>query len=111
MRITEQWVIIMLGTKPYSSYAKAAMVQYSKQIKLGRQQRKWSGSELAKRLGVSRATVQKIERGDMTCPIGLVLEAATLVGGSLIDPDPDILAQQIEQSQGKGNLPPEQNWD
>lgn len=36
--------------------------------------------DLAGRAGISRRTLQKIERGDLKCEIGLVFEVANLVG-------------------------------
>ena len=39
--------------------------------------------ELSGRAGISRRTLQKIERGDLKCEIGLVFEVATLVGVKL----------------------------
>jgi transcriptional regulator with XRE-family HTH domain len=51
-----------------------------RQVKLGRKQRKWSERNLAERVGISRTTLQKFERGEMTCAIGLVFEVATRVG-------------------------------
>jgi DNA-binding XRE family transcriptional regulator len=42
-------------------------------------------NELAGRAGISRATLQKIERGDLKCEIGLVFEVATLVGVKLFE--------------------------
>jgi DNA-binding XRE family transcriptional regulator len=60
-----------------------------RQIKLGRKQRRWSENELAERAGIARATLQKIEKGDLTCTIGLVFEVATLVRVKLFDADTD----------------------
>ena len=57
----------------------------SRQIKIARKQRGWSENELAKRAGIARATVQKIEHGDLGCAIGLVFEVAILVGVKLFD--------------------------
>lgn len=39
--------------------------------------------DLAGRAGISRRTLQKIERGDLKCEIGLVFEVANLVGVNL----------------------------
>lgn len=39
--------------------------------------------ELAGRAGISRRTLQKIERGNPKCEIGLFFEVATLVGVQL----------------------------
>ena len=71
------------------------------QIKLGRKQRRWTEKNLADRAGISRATLQKIENGDMSCAIGLVFEAATLVGVKLFDPDTTHLSKHIEQTRDK----------
>jgi DNA-binding XRE family transcriptional regulator len=43
--------------------------------------------ELAGRAGIARRTLQKIERGDLKCEIGLVFEVATLVGVRLFGDD------------------------
>ena len=39
--------------------------------------------DLAGRAGISRRTLQKIERGDLKCEIGLVFEDANIVGVKL----------------------------
>lgn len=78
-----------------------------KQIKLERKQRKWSEKNLAERIGISRATLQKIESGEMTCAIGLVFEAAALVGINLFEQDRVPLAVRIEQANDKIALLPQ----
>lgn len=45
-----------------------------------------TGEGLSKRAGISRRTLQKIERGDPKCEIGLVFEVANLVGVNLRSP-------------------------
>lgn len=75
----------MIKQRTYSKYALEAALLLGKQIKLGRKQRKWSEANLAQRVGISRTTLQKIENGEMTCAIGLVFEAATLVGINLFE--------------------------
>jgi transcriptional regulator with XRE-family HTH domain len=54
-----------------------------KQIKLARKRCKWTEAELAERSGISLSTIKRIEKGDVTCAIGLVFEAAVLVGVEL----------------------------
>ena len=54
-----------------------------KLIRLGRRERKMTEEDLAGRAGISRRTLQKIERGDPKCEIGLVFEVANLVGVQL----------------------------
>lgn len=44
-------------------------------------------AQLSERVGVSRVTIQKIERGDPTVAIGTVFEAATLLGVALFHAD------------------------
>lgn len=76
------------------------------QIKLGRKQRKWTERNLADRAGISRATLQKIESGEMGCAIGLVFEVAALVGVNLFEQDKLSLSKHIEQTRDKMALLP-----
>lgn len=91
----------------YSKYAQEAAVLMGEQIKLGRKQRQWSEKNLAERAGISRATLQKIENGEMSCAIGSVFELATLVGIKLFESDNTPLAKQIEHTRDKVALLPQ----
>lgn len=95
-------------TKPrtYSRYSIEAAALLGKQIKLGRKQRKWTEHDLAERAGISRATLQKIEKGDLTCIIGLVFEVSTLVGVKLFDAESTSLTMHIERTDDKIALLP-----
>jgi len=84
----------MAKTRVYSRYSADAAALLGKQIRLGRKQRKWSELELAGRAGISRATLQKIEKGDLSCAIGLVFELAALTGTPLFADDGAALAAQ-----------------
>jgi transcriptional regulator with XRE-family HTH domain len=42
-------------------------------------------TDLASRAGISRALLQRIERGDPGCSIGVVFEVATICGVSLFE--------------------------
>lgn len=86
----------MVKQRTYSKYALEAATLLGEHIKLGRKQRKWSEQNLAERAGISRATLQKIENGDMSCAIGLVFEVATLVGMNLFEQDKFSLSKNIE---------------
>lgn len=97
----------MVKQRTYSKYAQEAALLLGKQIKLGRKQRKWSELNLAERVGISRATLQKIENGKMTSAIGLVFEAATLVGVNLFQQDRLPLSLSIEQANDKIALLPQ----
>ena len=56
-------------------------------IRVARLRRRWSSAELAERVGVSRATISKLEHGDPGVAIGTFFEAATLVGVPLFADD------------------------
>jgi transcriptional regulator with XRE-family HTH domain len=59
-------------------------------VRVGRLRRGWTVGELAERVGVSRPTITKLERGDPGVAVGTVLEAAHLVGVPMFDADPDV---------------------
>jgi len=67
----------------YLHQTKDAVGLLGKLIRLGRKERKMTEENLSGRAGISRRTLQKIERGDPKCEIGLVFEVANLVGVSL----------------------------
>lgn len=96
----------MTKQRTYSKYAQEAALLMGEQIKLGRKQRKWTEQNLADRTGISRATLQKIENGNMSCAIGLVFEVATLVGINLFEQDKLSLTKQIEHIKDKVALLP-----
>ncbi|MBN2792958.1 MAG: transcriptional regulator, partial [Desulfuromonadales bacterium] len=54
----------------------------------------------------SRATLQKIEKGDMSCAVGLVFEVATLVNIPLFEQDTYPLSKQAEHIRDKVALLP-----
>jgi transcriptional regulator with XRE-family HTH domain len=96
----------MMKKRTYSKYAKEAALLLGQQIKLGRKKRKWSEHNLAERAGVSRATLQKIETGEMSPSIGLVFEVATLVGVTLFEQNNQSLATRLDLTQSKIALLP-----
>ena len=65
-----------------------------------------SEQELAVRVGIARSTLQRLEKGDPTVEIGLVLEAATLTGVDLFVPEATALAPQIDRVDDKLALMP-----
>lgn len=97
---------MMAKQRTYTQYALAAAALMGEQIKLGRKQRRWSEKNLAERADISRATLQKIERGEMSSSIGLVFEVATLVGIKLFEPDSTPLSKHIEHTRDKIALLP-----
>ena len=97
----------MTKARTYSKYAEQAAALMGEQIKLGRKQRQWTEKDLAERAGISRATLQKIEKGEMGCAIGSVFEVATLVGIPLFESEKLPLSTRIEQTQDKIALLPQ----
>lgn len=92
--------------RPYSKYVKEAAFLLGQQVKLARKERKWSEQNLADRAGISRATLQKIEAGELSPSIGLVFEVATLVGVPLFEQESRVLATSIDLTQSKIALLP-----
>jgi transcriptional regulator with XRE-family HTH domain len=74
--------------RAYSQYTKEAAALLGKDIQLARKARRFTASDFADRVGISRITLQKIEKGDLKCELGIVLEAAALAGVKLFDVDP-----------------------
>ena len=90
---------VMAKDRTYSSYTREAAVLLGRQIRLGRKQRKWTEHELAERAGISRATLQKIEKGDLSVAIGLAFEVAALVGVCLFDAQHSALTGHIARTE------------
>ena len=72
-------------TRIYSRQTRQALDAIGQQIRLARQEREITIAELAERAGISRGLVGRIERGDAGCAVGIVLEAATIVGLGMSD--------------------------
>ncbi len=73
--------------RAYARYTLESLVLLGKLTRFGRKQRKMTERELAERLGIARSTLQRIEKGDPRVEIGLVFEAAAIVGVKLFDAD------------------------
>lgn len=100
-------VTIHFGTdRHFSRTTLQALQLLGKLIRTERIERRWSAQELAERTGVSRALIQRIERGDPRCGIGAAFEAATLVGVALFEPDPGRLGRHIADQDAKLRLLP-----
>lgn len=90
---------IMKKVRTYSKYTQEAVALLSQKIKFERKRRKWSEHNLAERAGISRAALQKIENGEMTCAIGIIFEVATIVGINLFDSDGQPFAKHLNNTQ------------
>lgn len=82
----------MKKTRTYSPYTREAAQLLGAQILQARRERRWSAQELADRVGITRVTLGKIERGDPAVGLGLAFEAATLVGVPLFREDHSLSA-------------------
>ncbi len=91
----------MATHRTYSRYTREAGTLLGKLIKLGRKERKWTESELANRAGISRATLQKIEKGNLNVAMGLIFEAAVLVGVKLFDEERSSLVSHSSRADDK----------
>lgn len=73
--------------RTYARYTLEGVTLLGKMIRLGRKQRRMTEHELAERLGVARSTLQRMEKGDPKVEIGLMFEAAAIIGVKLFDVD------------------------
>jgi len=95
-------------TRTYSRYTREATKLLGQMIKLGRIERKLTAQDLADRAGISRGMLQRIEKGDPKCEIGVAFELAVLVGVKLFDADTSSLAGHISRTEEKLSLLPKQ---
>ena len=91
----------MSTSRHYSAYSRSAARLLGGQIRLYRKEKRWTEAELADRAGISRATLQKIEKGDMSCKLGLVFEVAFLAGIELFQDDNERLENKQERIDNK----------
>jgi transcriptional regulator with XRE-family HTH domain len=75
-------------------------------IRINRIERKLSVTQLAERAGVSRDMIQRIEKGDPRCGIGIVFEAAAIVGVPLFEADRGQLTMRVDEQEEKLRLLP-----
>lgn len=72
-------------SRPISQYSLDALALLGQLVREARLGKAMTTTDLASRAGISRALLQRIERGDPGCSIGAVFEVATLCGVSLFD--------------------------
>ncbi|MGB8818621.1 MAG: helix-turn-helix transcriptional regulator [Rhizobiaceae bacterium] len=92
--------------RTYSRYGRAAVTVLGQLIRINRIERKLSVAELAERVGASRDLMQRIEKGDPRCGIGVVFEAAAIVGVPLFEEDPGRLTMSVAEQKEKLRLLP-----
>ena len=92
--------------RTYSRYSLEAVQLIGNLIKIARKERKLTAQELAERAGISRGLLQRIEKGDPKCEIGVAFEVATIVGVKLFDVEETTLTKHIRQTDYKLALLP-----
>ena len=92
--------------RPYSVSAREAMALVGLQIHNARIRLRMTADELAERAGVSRGLVRRIEKGDMGCSIGPVLELAAILQVQLLGESPRALAHQLQVAREQAAILP-----
>jgi len=67
-------------TRSYLPTTRAAASVLGSQVKRARTERGWTIAELAERVGVTQATISRVERGEPTVALGVAFEAAAITG-------------------------------
>ena len=91
----------MKRTRTYSPYAVEAAQLLGARVSLARRERRWSMHELADRAGITKFTLSKVERGDLTVGLGVAFEVAALVGVPLFDEDRSRLAIDVDHARDR----------
>lgn len=94
------------ATRAYSRYSLNALGLLGNMIREGRITASLTAEALATRAGISRALLQRIEKGDPGCAIGVVFEVAAIVGVPLFEADAKSLAVRLGHSTEKQALLP-----
>lgn len=92
--------------RTYSRHGREAVVLLGQMIRINRIERKLSVTQLAERVGASRDLLQRIEKGDPRCGIGVVFEAAAIMGVSLFEEDRGRLSTHLAEQSEKLQLLP-----
>lgn len=92
--------------RTHAKVTRHALTLLGAQVRQARTHLQMTTTELAERVGISRTTLAKIEKGDPYVEIGLVFEAAVLVGIPLFDVEGSSLGGRVERLQDKLALLP-----
>ncbi len=92
--------------RTYSRYSGDAVALLGGLIRVARKEKKLTALELAERAGISRGLLQRIEKGDLSCGIGVAFEVAAIVGIKLFDADAAQLPQLVRHTEQKLALLP-----
>lgn len=77
----------MVREREYLDVVRDTAAVFGAQVRAARTQRRWTAAQLGRRAGVTKATVLKIEHGDLRVSLGLALQVGALVGISFYDTD------------------------
>ncbi len=75
-------------------------------VSAGRRERGWTTAELSERLGTTQQTLRRIERGEPSVSLGLVLDAAVLCGVDLFGVDASELSRVEREARTREALLP-----
>ena len=93
-------------TRTYSAYSCEAAQLMGGLIRVARIARNQTAQELAERAHISRGLLQRIEKGDMKCEIGVVFEVAALLGIELFDVERRGLSRHLRHTEDTLSLLP-----
>ena len=88
----------MKVSRSYHPVSRAAGGLRGAQIREARVARGWTQRELAERVGATPGTIGKVERGDLTVGVGVVFDAAVIVGVPLFVEDRPRLTAEIDRA-------------
>jgi len=66
---------------------KKMLIAFGKQLKTARKDRQWRQADLAERLGLTRQTIARMEKGDPGVSAGQYFSVAWLLGVTILDLD------------------------
>ena len=92
--------------RTYSRYSQTASALLGGLIRAARKKRKFTAQEVADRAGISRGLLQRIEKGNLKCEIGVVFEVAAIVGVKLFDADQSKLTKHLHRTEQELELLP-----
>ncbi|MDP2752175.1 MAG: helix-turn-helix transcriptional regulator [Rhodocyclaceae bacterium] len=93
-------------SRPSSQYSLNALELLGQLVREGRLNKVLTTTDLAARAGISRALLQRIERGDTGCSIGAVFEVAAICGVPLFEQEQRQLASRLAFQREKMALLP-----
>lgn len=81
--VLREVVVVAKRTRSYAPQTRDAVAVLGAQVALARRERGWTAAELGERVGVSARTISSLENGSPSVAIGVVFEAATMLGIAL----------------------------